>query len=84
MFYRIYNKKYYILSERKKASHWVKNIIIDPIVTFNINNKTYKGYVRLVDKSKELTLANTVSDLMFSKYGWNNGLIVELTSTDND
>jgi NAD(P)-dependent dehydrogenase (short-subunit alcohol dehydrogenase family) len=48
-----------------------------------VNNKTYKGYARLVDKNKEPTLANAVSDLMFSKYGWNNGLIVELTSNDN-
>ena len=77
-----YNKKYYILSERKKSSDWVQNIIIDPNVSFDINNKAYKGYARLVDKSKEPILANAVSELMFSKYGWKNGLIVELTSTD--
>jgi uncharacterized pyridoxamine 5'-phosphate oxidase family protein len=34
-----YNKKYYILSERKKASDWVQNIISDPNVTINVNNK---------------------------------------------
>src|SRR5688572_18219346 len=78
-----YNKRYYIISERKQASDWVQNIIVDPHVTFDINNKTYKGYARLVDKSKEPILANAVSDLMFSKYGWNDGLIVELTSNDN-
>jgi deazaflavin-dependent oxidoreductase (nitroreductase family) len=77
-----YNKKYYILSESKKSSDWVQNIISDPNVSFDVNNKTYKGYARLVDKSKEPTLANAVSDLMFSKYGWNDGLIVELTSND--
>jgi uncharacterized pyridoxamine 5'-phosphate oxidase family protein len=78
-----YNKRYYILSECKKASDWVQNIISDPNVSFNVNNKAYTGYARLVDKNKELTLANTVSDLMFRKYGWNDGLIVELTSNDN-
>ena len=72
-----YNKRHYILSERKKASDWVQNIIIDSNVSFNVNNKTYKGYARLVDKNKEPILANAVSDLMFSKYGWNDGLIVE-------
>jgi deazaflavin-dependent oxidoreductase (nitroreductase family) len=77
------NKKYYILSEHKKASDWVQNIISDPKVSFNVNNKTYKGCARIVDKIKEPTLANAVSDLMFSKYGWNDGLIVELTSNDN-
>ena len=78
-----YNKRYYILSECKKASDWVQNIISDPNVSFNVNNKAYKGYARLVDKNKELTLSNTVSDLMFRKYGWNDGLIVELTSNNN-
>ena len=78
-----YNKRYYILSERKKASDWVQNIIVDSNVSFNLKNKTYKGYARLVDKSKEPTLDNAVSDLMFEKYGLNDGLIVELTSNDD-
>jgi hypothetical protein len=78
-----YNTRYYIISERKKASDWVQNIISDPNVSFNVNNKAYKGYARLVDKNKEPTLANAVSDLMFEKYGWKDGLIVELTSNDN-
>ena len=78
-----YNKRYYILSERKKASDWVQNIIVNSNVSFKVNNNIYKGYARIVDKSKESTLANAVSDLMFSKYGWNDGLIVELTSNDN-
>jgi hypothetical protein len=78
-----YNKRYYILSERKKVSDWVQNIISDHNVSFNVNNKTYKGYARLVDKNKEQTLANAVSDLMFRKYGWNEGLILELTSNNN-
>ena len=79
-----YNKRYYILSERKKDSDWVQNIIVDSNVSFKVNNKTYKGYARIVDKNKEPILANAVSDLMFEKYGWNDGLIVELTSNDND
>ena len=78
-----YNKRYYILSEREKASDWVQNIIIDSNVSFNVNNKTNKGYARIIDKNKEPILANSVSDLMFEKYGWNDGLIVELTSTDD-
>ena len=69
-----YNTRYYIISEHKKASDWVQNIISDPNVSFYINNKTYKGYARLVDKSKESILANAVSDLMFSKYRWNDGI----------
>ncbi|HET7642741.1 MAG TPA: nitroreductase/quinone reductase family protein [Nitrososphaeraceae archaeon] len=78
-----YNKRYYILSEHKKTSDWVQNIMADSNVSFKVNNKSYKGYARIVDKNKETILANAVSDLMLSKYGWNDGLIVELTSNDN-
>ena len=78
-----YNTRYYIISEHKKSSDWVKNIIFNPNVSFDVNNKAYKGYARVVDKSKEPVLANAVSDLMFSKYRWNDGLIVEITSKDN-
>jgi hypothetical protein len=77
-----YNKRYYILSEHKKASDWVQNIIVDSNVSFKVNNKIYKGYARIVYKNKESTLANAVSDLMFEKYEWNDGLIVELTSNN--
>ena len=52
-----YNKRYYILSEHKKASDWVQNILVESNVSFNVNNKTYKGYARLVDKIKEPILA---------------------------
>ena len=68
-----YNKRYYIFSERKKASDWVQNIISYHNVTFNVNNKAYKGYARLVDKNKEPILANAVTDLMFEQIrmeGW--------------
>jgi hypothetical protein len=53
-------------------------------VSFNKNNKTYKGYARIIDKNKEPVLANAVSDLVFEKYGWNDGSIIELTSNYND
>jgi uncharacterized pyridoxamine 5'-phosphate oxidase family protein len=36
-----YIKRYYILSERKKASYWVQNIIVDPNVSFSINTIKY-------------------------------------------
>ena len=78
-----YNNRYYILSEHKKSSDWVQNIMADSNVSFKVNNKSYKGYARIVDKTKETILANAISNLMFSKYGWNDGLIVELTSNDN-
>jgi hypothetical protein len=74
-----YHKKYYIISERKKNAHWVQNILHNSNVTFTILNETLKGYARLVDFTESELITN-VSNLMNQKYGWNNGLIVELYS----
>ncbi len=44
-----YNKKYYIVSERKKEAHWVQNILHNPKVSFTVNDETFDGYARVID-----------------------------------
>ena len=39
----------------------------------------FEGTARIVDKHNEPKLVEQVSSLMHAKYGWRNGLIVELT-----
>jgi hypothetical protein len=73
-----YNKRYYILSERRQRAHWVQNIIHNPKVLFTLNHDTSEGIARIVNKDKETTLIGKVSNLMSKKYKWNDGLIVEL------
>jgi deazaflavin-dependent oxidoreductase (nitroreductase family) len=74
-----YADKYYVISERKETAHWVQNIIHYPKVMFTVNSKSFEGTARVVDKHSESKLAEEVSSLMFRKYGWSDGLIVELT-----
>jgi hypothetical protein len=49
----------------------------NPHVTFYVNNNNFEGYARMVD-DKESGLILSVSSLMNKKYGWSDGLIVEL------
>jgi uncharacterized pyridoxamine 5'-phosphate oxidase family protein len=72
-----HDKKYYIVSERKKCAHWVQNILHNSNISFTVNNKSFEGYARVID-DKELKLISNVSRLMNRKYGWSDGLIVEL------
>jgi hypothetical protein len=72
-----HDKKYYVVSERKKRAHWVQNILRNHNVSFTIDNKSFEGYARLID-DWELELISNVSHLMNKKYGWSNGLIIEL------
>jgi deazaflavin-dependent oxidoreductase (nitroreductase family) len=73
------NERYYIMSEHRKHAHWVQNIIRNPRVSFTVNHTTFTGTARVVDRDKEPEWTAGVSELMGTKYGWNEGLIVELT-----
>ncbi len=77
-----HDKKYYVVSERKKRAHWVQNILHNHNVTFSVNNNNFKGYARMVDDD-ESGLISSVSSLMNKKYGWSDGLIVELYPLNN-
>jgi deazaflavin-dependent oxidoreductase (nitroreductase family) len=73
------NEKYYIMSELRKRAHWVQNIIHNSRVSFTVNQMTLTGTARIIDQDKEPKLTAEISNLMSTKYGWNDGLIVELT-----
>jgi hypothetical protein len=72
-----YDKKYYVISERKMNAHWIKNILRNPKISFSINDKIQRGNARIINKN-ETELISNVSSLMNKKYGWSDGLIVEL------
>lgn len=77
---------YYMVSQGRERSHWVQNIQNDARVTFSIGTRADRGAAvpptramgRTVSAEREAALAARVSALMDEKYGWSNGLIVEL------
>jgi deazaflavin-dependent oxidoreductase (nitroreductase family) len=73
-----YADKYYVVSERREKAHWIQNIMHNPRVMFTVNSKSFEGTARMVDKHTGYKLAEEVSSLMYKKYGWSDGLIVEL------
>ena len=73
-----HNKRYYLVSERRKHAHWVQNIMHNPKVLFTVGHDTFEGTGRIVNPDKESNSAAEVSKLMETKYGWDYGLIVEL------
>ncbi len=74
-------KRYYIVSERREKSHWVQNIRHNAQVSITVNNVRFKGTARIVVAEKEPELVREISNLMDTKYGWSQGLIVELRHT---
>ena len=71
-----YKERYYVMSEGKQRAHWVQNIVHNSKVSFKVGNKSYAGTGQVIE-SKE-PVAAEVRKLMKTKYGWDDGLIVEL------
>ncbi len=79
-----HNSRYFIMAERKKKAHWIQNIMHNPKVSFSVRNKKFEGNAKIIEKDNNdntnLELISKVSRLMYDKYNWNDGLIVELSA----
>lgn len=70
--------RYYLVSEGRERAHWVQNIRRNASVMFRVAEDHFEGTGRAVDRAAEPELAAAVSRLMDTKYGWSDGLIIEL------
>lgn len=70
--------RYYIVSECMERSHWVQNISHEAKVLFTVGEKEFQGTARIVAADQESSLAKRISAQMDAKYGWSQGLVVEL------
>jgi hypothetical protein len=57
----------------------VRNIQSQPQVKVRVGDAEFDAVARVVDNDRERQFAATVKALFDAKYGWSNGLIVELT-----
>jgi hypothetical protein len=59
----------------------VQNILVQPRVRFSVGDLTFEGHARAVNPSTEPELNDEVQALSRRKYGWGDGLVVELTAS---
>ena len=79
--------RHYIVSGDREASGWVKNIRADARVRFSVGSREAReeavastaGRGRVVSDADEPELARAVKAKMDAKYGWSDGLVVELS-----
>jgi deazaflavin-dependent oxidoreductase (nitroreductase family) len=74
--------RHYIVAEHRERAHWVRNILMRPAVEYWIgrDGTPVQATARVIHPSAEPALARTVTGLMDAKYGWSDGLIVELSA----
>lgn len=72
--------RHYVVAENRERAQWVKNIEHDPAVHFRVGTRGDAGpdapaQARVV---REAELVAAVAALMNAKYGWSDGLVVEI------
>jgi F420H(2)-dependent quinone reductase len=62
-----------------RAPNWVRNIESQPQLKVRVGDAEFNAIARLVHNGREPQRGATVKALFDAKYGWSDGLIVELT-----
>ena len=83
IWYVEHHDRFYIISEKREAAHWVRNIRANSAVRFRLGDSmTDAAEPGLVDAKGSVpiddALIAAVKAKMDAKHGWSNGLVVEI------
>jgi deazaflavin-dependent oxidoreductase (nitroreductase family) len=70
--------RYYLVSEHGRRSQWVRNLLAEPEVRARVGARGFRAHARVVDHRAERELVGAVRRCSEAKYGWGDGLVVEL------
>jgi len=70
---------FYLFAETGEAAGWVKNIRHNPRVAVRIGEWETDAMARVLDRHADWKLWEEVAAIADSKYGWGDGLPVEIT-----
>ena len=71
------NGCYYVIAEYP-TSHWVQNVKANAQVTVRMGEKPFSATARIINPDAEPELHSAVQQLSRQKYGWGDGVVVEL------
>jgi deazaflavin-dependent oxidoreductase (nitroreductase family) len=72
--------RFHLIAEHGERAHWVRNLTIEPRVRWRVADRSFSGCARVVRPDAEPYLCQAVQAASTAKYGWGDGLVVELTS----
>ncbi|PJF29771.1 MAG: hypothetical protein CUN52_06650 [Phototrophicales bacterium] len=86
IWYVEYDGAYYMVSEGRENAHWVQNILKNPQVQFSVGTpddkealvKYHHAIGRIITADHAPDIFRAVSAKMDAKYGWSDGLIIEV------
>lgn len=75
----VYRDRFYLFAETGEAAAWVKNIRSNPEVAVRIGERQIGATARVLDRAADRELWDQVAAIADRKYGWGDGLAMELT-----
>ncbi|HEX8183451.1 MAG TPA: nitroreductase family deazaflavin-dependent oxidoreductase [Blastocatellia bacterium] len=75
--------KLYILAEHFHEAQWVKNIERNPRVRVRVGDSEFEATARVLDEKRDAAAWKLAQKLERQKYGWGDGLPVEITPDEN-
>jgi deazaflavin-dependent oxidoreductase (nitroreductase family) len=69
---------FYVIAEYT-TSNWVKNVQADRAVQVRVAGKNFAAQAQVLQPDSNPELVKTVQNLSNKKYGWGDGLVVQLT-----
>ena len=76
-------ERFYLFAETGEAAKWVNNIRRNPEVTIRIGERQIGAAARVLDRHADRELWDQVAAIADRKYGWGDGLPVEITPLPN-
>lgn len=75
----VYRDRFYLFAETGEAAAWVKNLRDNPEVVVRIGERQIGATARVLDREADRELWDQVAAIADHKYGWGDGLPVEVT-----
>jgi deazaflavin-dependent oxidoreductase (nitroreductase family) len=74
--------RFYILAEHFFKANWVRNMQSNPRLRVRIGKQRFSASGRVLDEQKDAEVWQAAQRLCREKYGWGEGLPVEITLGD--
>jgi len=75
--------RFYILAEHFHKARWVMNVTNDSRVRVRIGKREFEATARVLSQEGDSELWQKAQQLSRDKYGWGDGLPVEITPDDS-
>jgi deazaflavin-dependent oxidoreductase (nitroreductase family) len=77
-----HESRYYLIAEHRDSANWVQNLCANPEVHIRVAASSFEAKARVMEVKAEPALCKQIQALSEKKYGWGDGLIVEITPVD--